>query len=115
MAALKYAGFQAVTKIEVYGRGKQRGLKVGEVTYDELPKELLFTVVDEKDKNFVVDTIIKAARSGAKGSFGDGKVIISPVSEVYTVSSGIKEVSADAFANEVVDLEESEKEKEVEA
>lgn len=110
MAALMYAGFPAVTKIEVYGRGKQRGLKVGEVTYDELPKELLFTVVDEKDKNFVVDTIIKAARSGSKGSFGDGKVIISPVSEVYTVSSGIKEVSADALTNEVVDLEPSEKE-----
>jgi nitrogen regulatory protein PII 1 len=94
MAALMYAGFPAVTKLDVYGRGKQRGMKVGEVTYDELPKELLFTVVEEKDKNFVVETILKAARSGSKGSFGDGKIFISPVSEVYTISSGLKEVSS---------------------
>ncbi len=93
MAALMYAGFPAVTKLDVYGRGKQRGMKVGEVTYDELPKELLFTVVEDKDKNFVVETILKAARTGTKGSFGDGKVFISPVSEVYTISSGLKETT----------------------
>ncbi|MEW6236187.1 MAG: P-II family nitrogen regulator [Candidatus Omnitrophota bacterium] len=28
MAALMYAGFPAVTKMEVFGRGKQRGMKV---------------------------------------------------------------------------------------
>jgi nitrogen regulatory protein PII 1 len=91
MAALMAAGFPAVTKLDVVGRGKQRGMKVGEVTYDEIPKELLFTVVEAKDKQFVVDTILKAARTGEKGSFGDGKIFISPVLEVYTVSSGIKE------------------------
>jgi nitrogen regulatory protein PII 1 len=91
MAALMAAGFPAVTKLDVVGRGKQRGMKVGEVTYDEIPKELLFTVVDDKDKQFVVDTILKAARTGEKGSFGDGKIFISPVLEVYTVSSGVKE------------------------
>jgi nitrogen regulatory protein PII 1 len=91
MAALMYAGFPSVTKLDVVGRGKQRGMKVGEVTYDEIPKELLFTVVEDKDKNFVVETILKAARTGSKGSFGDGKIFISPVTEVYTVSSGLKE------------------------
>lgn len=93
MAALMYAGFPSVTKLDVHGRGKQRGMKVGEVTYDEIPKELLFTVVEDKDKNFVVETILKAARTGSKGSFGDGKIFISPVTEVYTVSSGVKEYS----------------------
>lgn len=88
LSALMYAGFPAVTKMDVYGRGKQRGMKVGEVTYDELPKELIFTVVKDSDKDFVVDTILKAARTGSKGAFGDGKVFISPVEEVYTVSSG---------------------------
>ena len=91
MAALMYAGFPAVTKMDVYGRGKQRGMKIGEVTYDELPKELIFTVVKDSDKDFVVDTIVKAARSGSKGAFGDGKIFVSPVDEVYTVSSGLKE------------------------
>ena len=108
MAALMYAGFPSVTKLDVHGRGKQRGMKVGEVTYDEIPKELLFTVVEDKDKNFVVETILKAARTGSKGSFGDGKIFISPVTEVYTVSSGVKEYSE-------YDTEEKKKEKKKEA
>lgn len=91
MAALMEAGFPAVTKISVYGRGKQRGLKVGDVTYDELPKELLLVVVPDKEKDFVVDTVMKAARTGDKGNFGDGKIFVSSVEEVYTISSGIKE------------------------
>jgi nitrogen regulatory protein PII 1 len=92
MAALMYAGFPAVTKMDVYGRGRQRGVKVGDVTYDELPKEMLLTVVQDKDKDFVIETVLKAARTGSKGAFGDGKVFVSPVLEMYTVSSGQKEV-----------------------
>ena len=91
LSALMYAGFPAVTKMDVYGRGKQRGMKIGEVTYDELPKEMIFTVVKDSDKDFVVDTILKSARTGSKGAFGDGKIFVSPVDEVYTVSSGLKE------------------------
>jgi nitrogen regulatory protein PII 1 len=88
MAALMYAGFPSVTKMDVFGRGKQRGMKVGEITYDELPKEMLFTVVNDSDKEFVVETILKSARTGNKGAFGDGKIFIAPVDEAYTVSSG---------------------------
>lgn len=92
LAALMYAGFPSVTKMDVFGRGKQRGMKVGEITYDELPKEMLFTVVNDGDKEFVIDTIMKSARTGSKGAFGDGKIFISPVEEAYTVSSGKKEL-----------------------
>lgn len=91
LAALMYAGFPAVTKMDVYGRGKQRGMKIGEVTYDELPKELIFTVVKETDQAFVIETILKSAKTGTKGAYGDGKVFVSPVEEVYTISSGQKE------------------------
>ena len=91
LAALMYAGFPAVTKMDVYGRGKQRGMKIGEVTYDELPKELIFTVVNDSDKDFVIEIILKSAKSGSKGAFGDGKIFVSPVDEIYTVSSGLKE------------------------
>jgi len=91
LAALMEAGFPAVTKISVVGRGKQRGIKIGEITYDEIPKELLLTVIPNKDKDFVIRTIIRAARSGDKGAFGDGKIFITPVEEVYTISSGVKE------------------------
>jgi nitrogen regulatory protein PII 1 len=98
MAALMDAGFPAVTKVSVVGRGKQRGIKIGEITYDELPKELLITVVKSKDKDYVVKTIMATARSGDKGSYGDGKIFVSPVEEVYTVSSGVKEESDEAAA-----------------
>lgn len=102
MAALMDAGFPAVTRIPVFGRGKQRGIKIGDITYDELPKELLMTVVKDKDKDFVIKTIIKSARSGEKGSFGDGKIFVSPVEEMYTISSGIKETAQDEITSPLV-------------
>jgi Nitrogen regulatory protein PII len=91
MKALFEAGFPAITKMPVYGRGKQRGIKVGNVTYDELPKELLLMVIPEQDKDYVVTTIMDAARSGEKGQMGDGKIFVTPVIESYTISSGTKE------------------------
>lgn len=100
MAALMEAGFPAVTRMTVAGRGKQRGIKIGEVTYDQIPKEMLITVIDEKDREFVIRTVMKAARSGEKGAFGDGKIFVSPVEETYTISSGIKE-TGDAPISEV--------------
>lgn len=93
LAALMDAGFPAVTKYSVAGRGKQRGIKIGEVTYDEIPKTMLMSVVPEVDRDFVLDTIMKAARSGTKGAFGDGKIFISDVEDVFTISSGVKETA----------------------
>jgi nitrogen regulatory protein PII 1 len=100
LAALMDAGFPAVTKFSVAGRGKQRGIKIGEVTYDEIPKAMLLTVIDEKDKDFVVKTVMDAARTGEKGTFGDGKIFINPVEEMYTISSGIVETSLASGAGE---------------
>jgi nitrogen regulatory protein PII 1 len=91
LAALMDAGFPAVTKFNVAGRGKQRGIKIGEIQYDEIPKVMLICVVDDKDKEFVIKTIMESARTGAKGAFGDGKIFVSPVDEMYTISSGVKE------------------------
>ncbi len=88
LAALLDAGFPAATKFSVAGRGKQRGIKIGEITYDEIPKVLLMCVVRAEDQDFVVDTIMRSARSGDKGAFGDGKIFISAVDDVYTISSG---------------------------
>ena len=100
LAALMEAGFPGVTKMSVVGRGKQRGIKIGEITYDEIPKEMLLTVVKKDDKEFAVNTIIKAARTGDKGAFGDGRIFIVPVEETFTISSGIKE-TADGKTEEV--------------
>ena len=95
LAALMEAGYPAVTKLNVVGRGKQRGIKIGDITYDEIPKEMLIMVVPDKDKDFILKIIMNTARTGTKGSFGDGKIFVSKVEEVYTVSSGIKEEDAE--------------------
>ena len=92
MKALFEAGYVAVTRIPVSGRGKQRGIKIGNITYDELQKELLIVVVEDNDKDFAVTTILEAARTGKEGAFGDGKIFISPVDEAYTISRGSKEL-----------------------
>ncbi len=92
LKALFEAGYVAVTKMPVVGRGKQRGIKIGDVTYDELPKEQLMMVVKDEDKEFAVNTIMEAARSGEKGAFGDGKIFITPVDEAYTISRGTQEL-----------------------
>jgi len=91
MQALLEAGYPAVTRIDVAGRGKQRGLKLGNVGYDELPKEMLMIVVPDADKDFVIRAILESARTGEKGAFGDGKIFVSPVEEVYTISTGHRE------------------------
>lgn len=86
------AGYPAVTKFDVAGRGKQRGVKVGEVYYDEIPKEMLLLVVNDGDKEDVVKIIMKNAKTGEKGAYGDGKIFISPIEAAYTISSGSKEL-----------------------
>ena len=88
LSELLESGFPAVTKMDVMGRGRQRGIQFGDVFYDEIPKEMLLLVVKDEDKNDVLDVIMRNARTGEHGAFGDGKIFISPVAEVYTVSSG---------------------------
>ena len=65
--------------ITVVGRGKQRGIKIGDVTYDELPKEMLIMVIKDEDKDFAISTIMEAARTEPKGAFGDGKIFVTVI------------------------------------
>jgi nitrogen regulatory protein PII 1 len=95
MEKLMAEGFPAVTRMNVSGRGKQRGIKIGNVTYDEVPKEMLMMVVKSADKERVLKIIMENSRTGSQGAFGDGKIFISPVEEMYTVSSGVKETAAE--------------------
>ncbi|WP_394525309.1 P-II family nitrogen regulator [Lacrimispora sp. JR3] len=83
------AGFQAVTKMDVYGRGKQKGITVGEIHYDEIPKEMLLFFCNDEDKDDLVRVILRTARTG-DGNYGDGRIFISPMEEAYTISTGKK-------------------------
>lgn len=88
LSELVDAGFPAVTKMDVVGRGKQRGLKVGDIHYDEIPKEMLLLVVNAEDKDDVIKIIMRVSKTGDSGAFGDGKIFVTNVDEVYTISSG---------------------------
>ena len=88
LSELLAAGFPAVTKMDVYGRGKQKGITVGEVHYDEIPKEMLLMVVKDEDKDDVIKVVMRTARTGATGTYGDGRIFISPVEDAYTISTG---------------------------
>jgi nitrogen regulatory protein PII 1 len=88
MRELAAAGFPAVTKLDVYGRGKQKGITVGDVHYDEIPKDMLVVVCNDEDKDDLVKIIIRTAKTEAKGAFGDGRIFVSPVESAYTISSG---------------------------
>jgi len=92
MKALFEAGYIAITRIPVSGRGKQRGIKIGDITYDELPKEMLIMVVENEDKDIAVSTIMEAAKTGQEGAFGDGKIFVSPVEKAFTVSRATEEL-----------------------
>lgn len=86
---LAESGYYSMTKMPVFGRGKQKGLTVGNTHYDELPKTLIIIVVDDKS----VDEIIKIIQYKAyTGSEGDGKIFISPVEQVRTVRTGSNEL-----------------------
>ncbi len=82
---LEKEGFYAITKINVFGRGKQKGIRVGTVCYDELPKVMLMLVVEDNDASKAIKTIQNSARTG---NIGDGKIFVTDVSDAYTVRTG---------------------------
>lgn len=84
---LAEAGFFSLTKISVFGRGKQKGITVGAIHYDELPKVMIMAVVEDKN----VDEVVKIIKYKAyTGNYGDGKIFVSPVDDAYTVRTGEK-------------------------
>jgi nitrogen regulatory protein PII 1 len=87
--ALEKAGYPSFTKIDVVGRGKQGGLKIGEIFYDELPKTMVLIGVNDDEVDEVVEIIKTSAYTG---NFGDGKIFIQPIEEVYTIRTGAKEL-----------------------
>jgi nitrogen regulatory protein PII 1 len=83
--SLEAGGFSALTRIEVFGRGKQKGIKVGDMVYDNLPKTMLMLVVGDDDQEKAVKIVEDSARTG---NIGDGKIFVSTVEEAYTIRTG---------------------------
>ena len=85
--ALEKEGFISLTKIDVFGRGKQKGIQVGSTMYDELPKVMLMIVVEDRDEGKIINVVEDSARTG---NIGDGKIFITAVDETYTIRTGEK-------------------------
>jgi nitrogen regulatory protein PII 1 len=85
--SLSDAGYVALTKMDVIGRGKQKGIQLDNIYYDELPKVMLLLVTPSEKIDEVVEIINETAFTG---NFGDGKIFISPVEEAYTVRTRSK-------------------------
>lgn len=86
MGSLAKAGIHALTRLDVTGRGRQKGIQVGTVRYEELPKAWLMVVVDDQHADLALETIKIAARTGNPG---DGKIFLTSLEEVRTIRTGL--------------------------
>ena len=85
LQALEQAGFSAVTKWDVLGRGRQRGIQVGATMYGELAKLCLMLIVKDDEALKAVEAILQSGKSGHPG---DGRIFVSDVKEAYTIRTG---------------------------
>ncbi len=87
--ALAEIGVKGMTLTEVKGYGRQKGhtelYRGSEYQIDFLPKLKLEVIVPEAMVDKVVETIIKAAKTG---QVGDGKIFISAVEDAVRVRTG---------------------------
>jgi nitrogen regulatory protein P-II 1 len=88
-AALEVKGYPGLMVVRIEGHGQQKGLKQQfrgrEYTVELIPKIKLELVVKDGDVRPIAETIIQAARTG---NVGDGKIFVSPVTEVFRIRTG---------------------------
>jgi len=82
---LEQAGVSALTKWDVLGRGRQKGIQVGAAVYGELSKLCLMLVVKDDDVSKAIEAIIQTAKTGHPG---DGRIFVSDVKAAYTIRTG---------------------------
>ncbi|HWC38495.1 MAG TPA: P-II family nitrogen regulator [Acidimicrobiales bacterium] len=87
--ALKKIGVQGMTIGEVQGFGRQRGhtevYRGAEYQVEFVPKVRLEVLVEDSHTDDVVDAMVTAAKTG---KIGDGKIWVTPLSEVIRVRTG---------------------------
>jgi nitrogen regulatory protein P-II 1 len=94
--SLRELGVNGLTTTDVEGFGRQRGhtevYRGAEYQVDFVPKVKVEVVVDDADADEVLETIVKAARTG---KIGDGKVWVTDVERLVRVRTG--EMGPDAL------------------
>lgn len=83
---LARAGCAGYSQFSVLGRGRQRGLRMqhGQEGIPFLPKVFFSLVVESEAAQEVIEAIIRANQTG---QFGDGKIFIFELDEVYRIST----------------------------
>ena len=82
-------GFPSVSIVEAKGSGRQTGIveqyRGSTVTVNVRPKLMLEIVGADADKDLIVETILRHARTG---EIGDGKIFVIPVEEAIRIRTG---------------------------
>jgi len=82
-------GIPSLSITEVKGSGRQKGVvehyRGASLSVNVRPKLKIECVVDDHEKDIVVETILKHARTG---SIGDGKIFVIPVEEAIRIRTG---------------------------
>ncbi len=94
-AALEEIGVIGMTITEVRGRGEQKGLefvsRAGKYRIDLLPKVMMECVVNDDEEEKVIETMVRAARTG---EMGDGKIFVTDVDRCVRIRTGDKDDKA---------------------
>jgi nitrogen regulatory protein PII len=99
-SALLKMGIRGVTVTDVRGFGAQGGSRERqagtEYAGDSYLKKVKLEIVVSKDQvEAVIDTIIDQARTG---EIGDGKIFVSPVSDIIRIRTGERGLKAERMA-----------------
>ena len=93
--ALHDLNVQGMTVSEVKGFGRQKGhteiYRGAEYMVDFIPKIRVEIIIEAERVDEVVETIIKAVRTG---KIGDGKIFVLPVEQVVRIRTGEKNKDA---------------------
>jgi len=88
-AELLEKGFPSLSILEAKGSGRQKGIveqyRGSTLTVNVRPKLKLEVVVEDKDQEVIVETILKHARTG---EIGDGKIFVLPVEDAIRIRTG---------------------------
>jgi nitrogen regulatory protein P-II 1 len=76
-----------VSEVRGFGRtgGKREVYRGSTYTVDFVPKVRIQIIADDEMVHSIIDTILAAARTG---EIGDGKIFISPVTDVIRIRTG---------------------------
>ncbi len=100
--ALKAIGIRGMNVVEIRGQGRQGGITLagrsGTYQVDMLPKVQLNIVLSEHNVERTIETIIKAARTGAQG---DGIIFVYPVEEVVRIRTGERGRQAISYPGDI--------------